>query len=64
MLDARDPLSSRTPDVERYVRAAGADKKLVLLLNKIGALLLLPLLLLFITCCTQLGINSCTLRSR
>ena len=44
VLDARDPLSSRTLDVERYVRAAGADKKLILLLNKIGALLLPPLL--------------------
>lgn len=36
VLDARDPLSSRCPDVERYVRQAGASKKLILLLNKIG----------------------------
>lgn len=36
VLDARDPLSSRCPDVERFVRQAGATKKLVLLLNKIG----------------------------
>ncbi len=60
MLDARDPLSSRTPDVERYVRAAGADKKLVLLLNKIGAAPLLPplLLLLLRACHTQLAPSS------
>lgn len=36
VLDARDPLSSRCADVERYVRQAGASKKLILLLNKIG----------------------------
>ena len=36
VLDARDPLSSRCPDVERFVRQAGASKKLILLLNKIG----------------------------
>ena len=36
VLDARDPLSSRCSDVERFVRAAGSGKKLILLLNKIG----------------------------
>ncbi|BDA47679.1 Guanine nucleotide-binding protein-like 3 homolog [Coccomyxa sp. Obi] len=35
VLDARDPLSSRCSDVERYVRQSGASKKLILLLNKI-----------------------------
>ena len=36
VLDARDPLGSRCQDVERFVRQAGADKKVILLLNKIG----------------------------
>jgi nuclear GTP-binding protein len=35
VLDARDPLACRAPEVERFVRSRGADKKLVLLLNKI-----------------------------
>ena len=38
VLDARDPAAYRSPDVERYVRAAGSNKKIILLLNKIGAL--------------------------
>ena len=37
VLDARDPAAYRSPDVERYVRAAGSNKKIILLLNKIGA---------------------------
>jgi len=37
VLDARDPLGSRCLDVERFVRQAGSDKKVILLLNKIGA---------------------------
>lgn len=36
VLDARDPAAYRCPEVERYVRAAGANKKIILLLNKIG----------------------------
>lgn len=36
VLDARDPLSCRCLDVERLVRRSGADKKVILLLNKIG----------------------------
>lgn len=36
VLDARDPLSCRCVDVERLVRRSGADKKVILLLNKIG----------------------------
>ena len=36
VLDARDPLGSRCLDVERFVRRSGADKKIILLLNKIG----------------------------
>jgi predicted GTPase len=39
VLDARDPLSSRCPDVERFVRQSGVSKKLILLLNKIGGCL-------------------------
>ena len=38
VLDARDPLSCRCVDVERFIRRAGASKKIILLLNKIGAL--------------------------
>lgn len=35
VLDARDPLGCRCLDVERLVRRSGADKKVILLLNKI-----------------------------
>lgn len=45
VLDARDPLSCRCLDVERLVRRSGADKKVILLLNKIGKqkqMLILP----------------------
>lgn len=35
VLDARDPLGSRCPQVEEAVLAAGASKRLVLVLNKI-----------------------------
>lgn len=35
VLDARDPLSCRCPEVERFVRSISPDKKVVLLLNKI-----------------------------
>ena len=36
VLDARDPLASRCLDIERHIRRAGAAKKIVLVLNKIG----------------------------
>ena len=36
VLDARDPLACRCSDVERIVRRSGSDKKVILLLNKIG----------------------------
>jgi len=35
VLDARDPLSCRSPEVERFVRRMNPDKRVVLLLNKI-----------------------------
>ena len=35
VLDARDPLGSRCPQVEQAVISAGADKRLVLVLNKV-----------------------------
>lgn len=37
VLDARDPLGCRCLDVERFVRRTDPSKKIVLLLNKIGA---------------------------
>ena len=37
VLDARDPLATRCGDVERYIRSVGVGKKIVLVLNKIGA---------------------------
>ena len=36
VLDARDPLGSRCAQVEQTVLQTGAQKRLVLLLNKIG----------------------------
>lgn len=36
VLDARDPLGTRSVDMEKMVLSAGPDKHLVLLLNKIG----------------------------
>jgi nuclear GTP-binding protein len=39
VLDARDPLGSRCKDVEAYIRSTGINKKVVLVLNKIGMLL-------------------------
>ena len=38
VLDARDPLGCRCYQVEQAVMAAGTDKKLILVLNKIGEL--------------------------
>ena len=35
VLDARDPLACRSPEVERFVRQMNPDKRVVLLLNKI-----------------------------
>jgi len=35
VLDARDPLACRCPDVERFVRRMNPNKKIVLLLNKV-----------------------------
>ena len=35
VLDARDPLSCRSPEVERFVRRMNPDKRMILLLNKI-----------------------------
>ena len=37
VLDARDPLGSRCCAVEQAVMATGVNKKLILVLNKIGA---------------------------
>ena len=36
VLDARDPLGCRCPQVEDAVLTSGKNKKLILLLNKIG----------------------------
>ena len=36
VLDARDPLGCRCYQVEQAIMAAGTDKKLILVLNKIG----------------------------
>lgn len=38
VLDARDPMGTRCRDVEKFVRRQGPNKKVILLLNKIGAL--------------------------
>lgn len=36
VLDARDPLGTRTKSVERMIIDSGLDKKVILVLNKIG----------------------------
>lgn len=36
VLDARDPLAYRATEVEAFIRSADPNKKIVLLLNKIG----------------------------
>jgi nuclear GTP-binding protein len=36
VLDARDPLGCRTKEVEELILNAGANKKIILILNKIG----------------------------
>lgn len=36
VLDARDPLGCRCPQVEQAVIQSGTNKKIVLVLNKIG----------------------------
>lgn len=46
VLDARDPLGTRCVDMEKMVTSSGPDKRLVLLLNKIGMLQLRVLILL------------------
>lgn len=38
VLDARDPLGCRCPQVEQAVVQSGINKKIVLVLNKIGRL--------------------------
>lgn len=38
VLDARDPLGCRCPQVEQAVIQTGTSKKIVLVLNKIGGL--------------------------
>lgn len=38
VLDARDPLGCRCPQVEQAVIQSGMNKKIVLVLNKIGKL--------------------------
>ena len=35
VLDARDPLGCRCPDVERYIRSVNPGKRIILLLNKV-----------------------------
>lgn len=35
VLDARDPLACRSPEIENYILSKGADKKIILVLNKI-----------------------------
>lgn len=36
VLDARDPMGCRCPQLEQAVTCSGGDKKLLLVLNKIG----------------------------
>jgi ribosome biogenesis GTPase A len=36
VLDARDPAACRCEDVERYIRSTSPNKRIILLLNKMG----------------------------
>jgi len=38
VLDARDPLGCRTKRIEQDILESGVDKKIILILNKIGKL--------------------------
>ncbi len=44
VLDARDPAATRSPEIERHIRSISPSKRIILLLNKIGAF---PLTVLF-----------------
>ena len=59
VLDARDPLACRCTDVERIVRRSGSDKKVILLLNKIGK----PSWLLAVIAVLNGFVTVCRLRS-
>lgn len=41
VLDARDPLACRCVDIERYIRSVDVNKKIILVLNKVGACLMM-----------------------
>ena len=57
VLDARDPLGSRCQEMEDHILSSSTDKRLVLVLNKIGKTYSLTLCLLgnfsdfFVVCC-------------
>jgi ribosome biogenesis GTPase A len=38
VLDTRDPCSCRCKDIEQYVRQVDPSKRIILILNKVGAL--------------------------
>lgn len=53
VIDARDPLAYRCTEVEQFVRSADPNKKIVLLLNKVGDSSQPAQLLLSRTTCCQ-----------
>ena len=61
VLDARDPLSCRCLDVERLVRRSGADKKVILLLNKIGQCSRVQPVWFFSSICVTVICGICTM---
>lgn len=59
VLDARDPLPCRSLEVENFVRTCGPQKRIILLLNKIGKYFILLIEILLFQSFPNLGYELC-----